>query len=102
MRDGAASRAVRRGHDAFPQGESIRARVKRPLKVADLELSGPIADLTGLDDYESARLLVRLDGTPIGWTTVPIVHGRCDARTLVAAVRRDLLEPLVRELVHRR
>jgi hypothetical protein len=76
--------------------------VKRPIKVADLELSGPIAGLTGLDDHESARLLVRLDGSPLGWTTVPVVNGHCDARTLVAAVRRDLLEPLVRELVHRR
>src|SRR5512140_3654928 len=102
MRDGPAARAVRRGHNVFPQEGSIRERVKRPIKVADLELCGPIADLTGLDDYESARLLVRLDGTPIGWTTVPVVNGHCDARTLVAAVRRDLLEPLVRELVHRR
>lgn len=84
------------------QEESIRERVKRPIKVADLELCGPIADLTGLDDHESARLLVRVDGTPIGWTTVPVVSGHCDARTLVAAVRRDLLQPLVRELVHRR
>jgi GT2 family glycosyltransferase len=45
---------------------------------------------------------VRLAGTPLGWITVPVVEGHCDARTLVAAARRDLLEPLLRELVHRR
>ena len=72
------------------------------MKVADLELCGPIEGLTGLDGYQSARLLVRLGGTPLGWTTVPVIDGHCDARTLIAAVRRDLLEPLVRELVHRR
>ena len=33
---------------------------------------------------------------------MPVIDGQCDARTLIAAVRRDLLEPLVRELVHRR
>jgi GT2 family glycosyltransferase len=45
---------------------------------------------------------VRFCGTPIGWTTVPVMDGHCDACTLIAAVRRDLLEPVVRELVHRR
>jgi GT2 family glycosyltransferase len=70
--------------------------------MADFELCGPIRGLMGLDGYESAKVLVRLDGTPLGWTTVPVVDGHCDAHTLIAAVRRDLLEPLVRELVHRR
>ena len=84
------------------QDEAIRARASHPIRVADLELCGPIAGLTGLDGYESARLLARLGGTPLGWTTVPVIDGHCDARTLIAAVRRDLLEPLVRELVHRR
>ncbi|MEP7065324.1 MAG: glycosyltransferase [Gemmatimonadota bacterium] len=88
--------------NALTQDEPIRASTTRPIKVADLELGGPITGLTALDGYESARLLVRLGGTPLGWTTVPIMDGHCDAHTLVAAVRRDLLEPLVRELVHRR
>ncbi len=47
-------------------------------------------------------MLVRLCGTPLGWTTVPVIDGHCDPRTLISALRRDLLEPLVRELVHRR
>jgi len=84
------------------QDGAIRASERRPNKVADLELCGPISGLTRLDGYESARLLVRLGGTPLGWVTVPIVDGHCEARTLIAAVRRELLEPLVRELVHRR
>jgi O-antigen biosynthesis protein len=84
------------------QDGAIRARASHPIKVADLELCGPITGLTGLQGYESARLLVRLDGAPVGWTTVPVMDGHCDAHTLIAAVRRDLLEPLVRELVHRR
>ncbi|MBK5189471.1 MAG: glycosyltransferase, partial [Gemmatimonadaceae bacterium] len=74
----------------------------RPIKVLDLELRDPIVALAGLDGYDSAQLLVRLDGTPLGYITVPIVAGRCDARTLGAAVARDLLDPFVRELVHRR
>ena len=84
------------------QDGAIRARASHRIKVADLELCDPIAGLTALDGYQSARLLVRLGGTPLGWTTVPVIDGHCDPRTLIAAVRRDLLEPLVRELVHRR
>jgi O-antigen biosynthesis protein len=80
----------------------IQGRTTRPVKVADLELCGPIVGLANLHGYESAQILVRLGGTPLGWTIVPIVDGHCDARTLIAAVRRDLLEPLVQELVHRR
>ncbi len=84
------------------QDEAIRAGIARPIKVTDLELLGPIEGLSHLDGYESAKLLVRLGGTPLGWTTVPVVDGHCDAQTLVSAARRDLLEPLVRELVYRR
>ena len=84
------------------QDEAIRAGITRPIKVTDLELLGPIEGLSHLDGYESAKLLVRLGGTPLGWTTVPVVNGHCDAHTLVSAARRDLLEPLVRELVYRR
>jgi GT2 family glycosyltransferase len=84
------------------QDGAIRARASHPIKVADLELCGPITGLTELGGYESARLLVRLDGAPLGWTTVPVVDGHCDAHTLIAAVGRDLLEPLVREAVQRR
>lgn len=72
------------------------------MKVADLELCGPIVGLANLHGYQSAQILVRLGGTPLGWTVVPVINGHCDARTLLAAVQRDLLEPLVRELVHRR
>ena len=45
---------------------------------------------------------MRLGGTPLGWITVPVLDGHCNARALIAAVRRDLLEPLLRALVHRR
>ncbi|HEY2898403.1 MAG TPA: glycosyltransferase, partial [Gemmatimonadaceae bacterium] len=58
--------------------------------------------LTGLEGYASARALARLGGTPLGWITVPVTDGHCDAGTLIAAVRRELLDPLVRELVYRR
>jgi O-antigen biosynthesis protein len=84
------------------QDGAIRASERRPIKVADLELCEPILGLTGLDGYESARLLVRLGGTPLGWSTVPVMDGHSDAQTLIAAVRRDLLDPLVRELLYRR
>lgn len=84
------------------QDKAIRAGIARPIKVTDLELLGRIEGLSHLDGYESAKLLVRLAGTPLGWTTVPVVDGHCDAHTLGSAARRDLLEPLVRELVYRR
>ncbi|MEP7088236.1 MAG: glycosyltransferase family 2 protein [Gemmatimonadota bacterium] len=80
----------------------MRANTARPIKVAELELRDPIMGLVDLDGYTSAQLLVRLDGTPLGYLTVPLLRGRCDARTLAAAVARDLFEPLVRELLHRR
>src|SRR5690348_12844724 len=66
------------------QDGAIRVRASHRMKVADLELCGPMEGLTGLDGYQSARLLVRLGGTPLGWTTVPVIDGHCDARTLIA------------------
>src|SRR4051794_23339998 len=76
--------------------------MKQRIKLADLELRDPIRDLSELDGYAIAQLLVRLHGVPLGHVTVPVVDGRCDAHTVASVVRRELMESLIRELVHRR
>ena len=51
----------------------------RPIKVMDIELSGPLTDIEGLDDYGALKALVRLHGTPLGYVTLPLSGGRCTA-----------------------
>ena len=71
-------------------------------KVADIELTEPIASLAGLDGYASAQLLVRYDGTPLGYVTVPVFGGHCDAGDIATSIRAELVMPWLRELAYRR
>jgi len=52
-----------------------------PIKLEDIELSNR-QDVNGLDRYLLVRGLVRLHGVPIGYVTVPLSDGCCDAATL--------------------
>jgi O-antigen biosynthesis protein len=71
---------------------SPRAGGFQPIRVLDLELTRPVADLTGLDGYGSARLLVRGHGAPLGFVDVDVRDGVCPADAILAAVRESGLE----------
>ena len=57
-----------------------------PLKVIDLELTEPWPLLKDLSGYLQIQALVRLQGLPLGYLTLPITNGGCDAHTLTHAV----------------
>lgn len=64
-----------------------------PILVGDLELTEPITDLDLPDradgvPYEGARLLVRMQGMPVGYASVS--KNSCDAPDLAAEVWRQL------------
>lgn len=65
------------------------------MKVLDVELTGPPADVIGLDDYGTARVLVRRHGTPVGIVDVTIRDGICTAADIRAAVQANGIETQV-------
>jgi len=77
-----------------------------PAAVLDLELSDAIPDISGLDRYTSAYVVLRLDGIPVGHCWVPVSAGQLDRAVLregianaMPALSRRWVE---RELHHRR
>src|SRR5437763_1709964 len=70
-----------------------------PVKVADLELSGPLATIEGLDGYTRLRGLVRLHGAPIGYVDLPVVAGRCSATSLARTILDKHPLPIIRHLL---
>lgn len=68
-----------------------------PIKVSDIELSEPIATITGLENYLGLQGLVRLHGAPIGYIHAPITDGRVEACTL----NKEILEKLSKALINR-
>jgi O-antigen biosynthesis protein len=57
-----------------------------PIKVIDLELSEPWPPLQDLGGYLQIQALVRLEGVPLGYLTLPITNGGCDGQTMAHAV----------------
>ncbi|MEP6596187.1 MAG: glycosyltransferase, partial [Ginsengibacter sp.] len=53
-----------------------------PIKLLDIELTDPINSLTGLEDYMSVQIMVRLYGRPVGYLTVPVINGSVDNEVL--------------------
>jgi len=46
-----------------------------PVRIIDIELSKPLPVIENLDGYIAVQALVRWNGSPLGWTRVPIVNG---------------------------
>jgi hypothetical protein len=59
-----------------------------PQAIADLDLSNPVPSHADLSRCASARVLLRLHGSPLGIAAAPIADGRIDADALF----RDILE----------
>jgi len=68
-----------------------------PIKVIDIELSLPVADMHGLDNYRSIQALVRLYGRPLGYVKMPVTGGCCRATQIIEAIRAILHARLARE-----
>ena len=56
------------------------------IKVMDIDLDRPLADIEGLDGYAALQGLVRLHYTPIGYVKIAVTGGRCTAATLRRAI----------------
>ncbi len=82
-------------HRAFIAAEDRRPSIApERSKVLDIELSSPLAAITGLDGYATLQGLVRLHGTPIGYVRLPVAGGRCTKEALHDAIRAQLPAPL--------
>jgi len=58
----------------------------RPVKLVDIHLEQAIPNLSGLERYGEAQVLVRLHGVPLESVRVPVVNGGCSALSLRRAV----------------
>jgi len=67
------------------------------IKVIDIELSLPVADMHGLDNYPSLQALVRLYGRPLGYVEIPVARGCCRATQTIEAISATLHARLARE-----
>lgn len=69
-------------------------------KIVELDLSRPMAPLSGLNGYAAVLALVRLDGEPLGYARAPIAGGRCHLESLLdnflARHERELVRALAR------
>jgi O-antigen biosynthesis protein len=69
------------------------------IKVVDLELSRPIETIEGLDGYDALKVLVRLHGAPIGYTSVAVTEGICPANHLSNAVLEQNGQGIIQHLL---
>ena len=72
------------------------------IKVLEIELGLPLADLAGLGNYASLHALVRWHGTPVGYIDVPLRDGGCSASALRAAINRTHRHNLLQAMIRRR
>ena len=73
-------------------------RLVAPVKVIDLEWTDDPGPIAGLSGYTAVRALVRVHGVPVGWATLPLTWGGCQAERVRHALR-ELDAPVVTHLV---
>ena len=71
----------------------------RPIKVIDVELSRPIPNFEGLEQYETLQALIRLHGTPLGYVYLPLPEGRCSAAMLSQIITEQYSWSILRHLM---
>ena len=71
----------------------------RAIRVTQVELSEPVADLSDLGGYRAVRALVRVYGFPVGGVTVPIVGTTCPGALILDEAIRQLGDAIVRRLL---
>lgn len=67
-----------------------------PTKVVTVDLASGVPELSGLDGYVFALVLVRLSGEPVGVVRVPVEGDRCPAGAIADAVVAELGDDLLR------
>lgn len=68
-----------------------------PIKLIDVELSQPIAEVTGLEKYIALKALVRHHGQPLATIQLPISNGKVSASQLQEAIVKDCSWPIIRQ-----
>ena len=74
----------------------------KPLKVLDVELSEGVPPLGGLGSYGAALALVRWNGTPLSYVTVPLVNGACSRGRLHQSIVETIGGPLTKHVLQER
>jgi len=73
-----------------------------PIKLIDIELSEPVADVDCPGGYGLLQALARLHGQPVGYVRVPLREGRCPAETLRDAILSQHSANILRHLLRDR
>ncbi len=73
--------------------------MSRLRKVIQIDISQPLQDLSGLEDFDALRGLVRVQGQPLGWVEVAIEGGVCRARAIATAILAQFRSAIVAELL---
>ncbi len=76
-----------------------RERPFAPAFVAEIDLAAPTEDLERLHAYASVRALLRINGTPVGVITQPVIDGRCAGKSLRRAAINELRWPILRHVI---
>jgi hypothetical protein len=77
----------------------LKSSMPQRTKVADIELSRPLADIDDLRGYLALRGVVPLHGTPLGYVRAPIIGRRCTASAIGQAIEEQLSRRIGRHLV---
>lgn len=70
-----------------------------PIKIVDIELTQPISALDQLAGYQRVQALIRLQGTPLGYITAPIVNHRCEPHTLEQLILEHHTPAILKQLL---
>ncbi|HEX3073613.1 MAG TPA: glycosyltransferase [Ignavibacteriales bacterium] len=53
-----------------------------PYKILEIELTKGISEISGLENYGYARILLKYSGEPLGFTTIPVYKGKISAESI--------------------
>jgi O-antigen biosynthesis protein len=73
-------------------------QIRVPVRCVDVELTEPVCGIVE-PGYQSAHILVRLRGEPVGAITLRLMEGRCSPSTIANAIIERLARSLVRVAV---
>ncbi|MCU7552949.1 glycosyltransferase, partial [Chitinophagaceae bacterium LB-8] len=71
----------------------------KPIKIAEVELTKPIEDFEGLQEFEKLQVLVRMYNIPIGYIHLPLPNGRCSATILSQSIIEQYYHQIAQLLI---
>ncbi len=72
----------------------------QPIKLVDVELNKPLADIENLQNYSGVLGLVRLHGEPLGQIWIPVSGDRCTANKIRIAILEEHSWSITQTLVN--